>query len=825
MTNSAAVSCDLCVPTSDVPGIGMDRPRSAYTGTPQGPDIRDAPSEAPMALTLLHQPTIPLPTTSLVGRDTELARVLALLADPAVRLVTLTGPGGVGKTRLALQIAHDIDPDIAGEVHFVALASARDASQALPAIAREIGLSQIAALPLENAIAAAIGDRRMLLILDNAEQVAEHLTPLATLLASCRNLTILVTSRVMLRLSAEVVSPIDPLPTTSDSASTIAPATMLFIERARAVRPDLPLTPPDIAAIDEICRDLDGLPLAIELAAARARFLSPTALRARLSERLQVLTGGPRDAPERHQTLRATLEWSHDLLGPAERTLFRRLAIFENGAPYDAVAPVCGDDLDADVDETLAALADHSLVRIFDRPETGPRVRMLHTIREFAHDRLVESGELEATRQRHADWFASLVLSTPRSAWRTGTPELRASTLRFQPDAENFGAMLPALLDAGREADAVCAVGGLVPFWMELGRLRDARSWTRHVASLAEAAPVEAQGHFHYMAAVASFTDNELEQARMHGERALAIAGSTGDLRLTANVQNLLGQIAWRLGDPAEGERLQRASIATSLEIPGGQGTALFTSLLGLMMAERGSLSEAEALLEQSTPAIERERPDAMHLAQGAMAYLRLRQGDAERAAEALGRSLEFHSNLPYHQPTSLVERLVHASWLATVLRLDREGARLFGAAEGLGARIGLAVDSACEVGAAEARAALLGRLPAEDHAAEVAAGKGLAIPDAIALAREVVRHRQEPDHEEPDPERDTLGLTGRQLDVLRLLAEGKSNPAIAEALFISERTVTTHLTRIYDRLDVATRTEAIARATQLGLVGAPAAP
>ncbi len=775
-----------------------------------------------MALTLLHQPSVPLPTTSLVGRDAELERLLGMLADPATRLVTLTGPGGVGKTRLALQVAHDIDPDVAGEVHFVTLAATTSAEQVLPAIAREIGLGQIAALPLERAIAVAIGDRPLLLIIDNAEHVAEHLTPLASLLTSCRNLKILVTSRVMLRLSAEVVLPIEPLSTAGSAGSRIAPATTLFIERARSVRPDLPLAPTDIEAIDAICSDLDGLPLAIELAAARTRFLSPVALRARLGERLRVLTGGPRDAPERHQTLRATLEWSHDLLGPAERTLFRRLAIFENGAPYDAVAPVCGEDLGADVDETLAALADHSLVRIFDRPETGPRVRMLHTIRDFAMDALVASGERETVGRAHAGWFAGLILSTPATTWRTGTPELRESTLRFMPDAENFAAMLPRQFETGPDADTVRVVAGLVPFWVELGQLRDAREWARRVTPMIDTVPEADRLQVHYMAASIAFASDAVAEARDHGEQALALAESHGNKRMIANVQNLLGQLAWHRGDPDEGERLQRAAIATSRELGGGDaGAALFTSMMAVRLAERGALDEAETLLEETLPIIERGRPEAMPLALGAMAYLRLLQRDPDRAAPSLEASLAFHDESPYRQPATLVERLLHVAWLATMRQLDCEAARLYGAAEALGDRIGLTVESACEMGATEVRRALRDHLDSNAFGAEVSAGRSLSIPDAIDLAIAVARHRPEPVTEEPI---DTIGLTDRQLDVLRLLAEGRSNPAIAEALFISERTVTTHLTRIYDRLDVSTRTEAVARATQLGLVGTSAA-
>jgi DNA-binding CsgD family transcriptional regulator len=245
--------------------------------------------------------------------------------------------------------------------------------------------------------------------------------------------------------------------------------------------------------------------------------------------------------------------------------------------------------------------------------------------------------------------------------------------------------------------------------------------------------------------------------------------------------------------------------------------------MLALRMAEHGSLEAAETLLEETLPIIERGRPEAMPLAQGAMAYLRLLQGDPDGAAAFLEASLAVHREPPYRQPATLVERLLHAAWLATMRRLDREGARLYGAAEALAGRIGLPVESACEVGAAEARAALEGRLDPDTLAVERAAGRALGIPDAIALALQIAHERPEAVAAEPGAARDTYGLTDRQLDVLRLLAEGKSNPAIAEALFISERTVTTHLTRIYDRLGVATRTEAVARATQLGLVGAPA--
>ena len=401
---------------------------------------------------------IPVPSTSFVGRSDELARLSALLKRPDVRLVTLTGPGGVGETRLAIQIAHELDRDVVGEIHLVMLASAPNTAAVQTAIARALGISQVGPSPLVGPITGVIGDRSLLLILDNAEQVAQHLTFLSRLLGACPGLRIMVTSRVMLRLSAEHVFPVDPLSTVSQGERELAPATVLFIERARAVQPDLSLTSEDIRAIDDICGHIDGLPLAIELAAARTRFLSPIALRDRLSERLQLLVGGPRDAPERHRTLRATLTWSHDLLSTEERLLFRRLAIFEHSGPYDAVDAVCNatGDLGSDVEELLAALVDHSLVRMYDTPSTGPRVRMLHTIREFAHEQLALSGELDAMRQAHATWFAALVIRTPSETWRTGTPELRTWTMRHLPDIDNFSRTFTSLKWTGRTLEQPC---------------------------------------------------------------------------------------------------------------------------------------------------------------------------------------------------------------------------------------------------------------------------------------------------------------------------------------------------------------------------------
>lgn len=774
-----------------------------------------------MASLALDQHHVPLPSTSLVGRSNELARIVEMLVRPDVRLVTLTGPGGVGKTRLALQVAHDIDRELSGEVHLVLLANAPDAGAILPAIARVLGDSQVESMPLERHIADTIGDHRMLLILDNAEQVAEHMTVISTLLQACPNLTVLVTSRVMLRLSAEHVFPVEPLPTAVSSRNDLAPATSLFIERARAVHPDLPLEPDDIEAIDNICRALDGLPLAIELAAARTRFLSPIALQDRLAERLPILVGGPRDAPERHQTLRATLTWSHDLLSDEERMLFRRLAVFRNSAPYDAVEPVCNADgaLDNRTEELLTSLIDHSLVRIVDRPAIGTRVRLLHTIREFAQEQLDGSGEADLLADAHARWFARLVTDQPEATWRTGTPELREWTTRHEPDLDNLNAALELLRHGEEKGLAVQMLNGLVSFWLELGQTRDARAWTQHLLPYVENLSPDVQAGYFYMAAIMAMVYDELDEALSHARQSLALGEEVRDARFVANCQNLVGTLLWTMGDAEEGERLKRAAVETMRSTGDGLGGAMFIAQMGEHYVESGVYDRAEELIREALPDIEQYRFDAAALFRGTLVPLAIRRGALDEAGELLEASLIYHREPPHRQPFAMAERLCDTARLASMRGLPQLGARLFGAAVPIFERGGLTQHTTRGRIVTPVRQELEGILGTEKLEREVAAGKRMSIANAIELALDIACMRTEQTHGEPKQPTDIDdGLTDRQREVLRLLAEGKSNAVIAEALFISDRTVTTHLTRIYDRLGVTTRSEAIARANQIGL-------
>jgi predicted ATPase/DNA-binding CsgD family transcriptional regulator len=774
------------------------------------------------AIAMDNQP-VPLPTTSLVGRDDELARLLGLLGRPDARLITLAGPGGVGKTRLALQAIHDIDEHVTGPARLVLLANVTDGADVLPAITRALGIPTPGNASLDDELASGIGDRAMLLVLDNVEQVSDHLTFLANLIARCPRLTILVTSRVMLHLSGEHVFTLDPLPTASPGLDQLAPATALFVDRARLVKPDLQLTDENIRAIDDICRRVDGLPLAIELAAARTRFLSPTAMRDRLGERLPMLVGGPRDAPERHRTIRATLEWSHDLLDDDERRLFRRLAVAINGIPYDAVEPIANfnGDLDVRVDALLAELIDHSLARVEDSPETGPRVRLLHTVREFAMEQLEQSGEMDAALRAHARWYADLVISTPATTWRTGSAEIRAWTRRHFADLPTFYAVLDHLLQAGEGATAVRMAAQLTSFWLEMGQLHEAHAWIERCRPYVDQVPTADQARFYRMAGIAYLNVDRVDPARDLLQRSLELGRDLDDPLSIANGYNLLGMLEWLHGDPAEGERLQRAAISTMREAGDELGAAMFIGQLGERLVEDGQPERAAPLFEEALPVISRDREDALPLLYGSIGYMHLRTRDLERAGADLRRSLRYHQAPPHQRPDMLSMVLMLAAELAGHKGLAGDGARLLGASLRLVDDIGFKLNRKSQDDVDLAESVIRAGIDADHFDQAFVEGRQMGIPAAIDLAIAVCAAPAttpgQPAGQPADAPDDDL--TPREREVLILLAAGKSNSEIADELFISQRTVTTHLTRLYAKLEVGSRTAAISAALRLGIV------
>src|SRR5215207_8989962 len=374
-------------------------------------------SEFPPLKTLdIRRNNLPAQPTPLVGRERELEEALALLRASHVRLLTFTGPGGTGKTRLGLQAAAELTDEFEDGVFFVALAAIADPTLVAPAITRTLGLAESGNQTAEELLEGYLRDRQVLLVLDNFEQVLESASLLDALLSAAPGLKVLATSRTALRLYGEHEFPVPPL-SLPDIASlppvehlTRYEAVRLFVDRARAIRPDFSLTEENAPAVIEICSRLDGLPLAIELAAARIKLLPPQAMLSRLGNRLKLLTGGARNLPERQRTLRNAIAWSHEMLDEGEKTLFARLAVFSGGSTLEAIEAVCDAEGDLPVDalDGVSSLLDKSLLRQEEGLEGEPRFAMLETIREYAREELEESGDAEEVKRAHAEYFLAL---------------------------------------------------------------------------------------------------------------------------------------------------------------------------------------------------------------------------------------------------------------------------------------------------------------------------------------------------------------------------------------------------------------------------------
>jgi predicted ATPase/class 3 adenylate cyclase len=454
----------------------------------------ELPADFPPLRTLdVYRHNLPSQPTPLIGREREAEEVCALLRRAGTRLVTLLGPGGIGKTRLALQVAAELLDDAPDGVTFVSLAPVREAEQVVGALAQALGLHEVRGIEPLAQVTAALAPRRALLVLDNCEQVAEAAPLVAALLAAAPTVRVLATSRAPLRLQGEQEYVVPPL-ALADTRSlpplerlTQIEAVRLFLERAQAVRPDFQVTAENAPLIAEICARLDGLPLAIELAAARTKLFAPRALLARLDKRLTLLRGGARDLPARQQTLAGAIAWSYDLLDAAEQVLFARLGVFVDGCTLEAAEAVLGDDGDdpealagviptAEVLERLAILVDRSLVKRVDGAEGTPRFMLLETIREFALERLETSGEGELIRGRHAQWVRTLV--------EAADPNLRGPEQliwyhRLDAEQSNIRAALRWCFGGGDAATGVGVAAAAWWYWFTRSDIREGYLWLR----------------------------------------------------------------------------------------------------------------------------------------------------------------------------------------------------------------------------------------------------------------------------------------------------------------------------------------------------------
>ncbi|HMG64439.1 MAG TPA: DUF4062 domain-containing protein [Streptosporangiaceae bacterium] len=543
------VETDLAVLLSE--RFALSRPQRGAT----------AGDEVPLAGAL------PVPPTPLVGRERDVAAVVALMGSGGVRLVTLTGPGGSGKSRLAVDAAGQLQPGFADGVRFIELASVPSPDLVPAAIAAGLGLNTSGGR-LRTDLMSYLSPRRLLLALDNFEQVADAAPLLAELLAAAPGLKMLVTSRRMLRLSGEYEFPVPPLPvppaaTAGDDEQAGRYASVrLFTERAQAVAPGFTLTGQNAGTVAEICRRLDGLPLAIELAAARIRLLPPKALLAMLSDRMGVLTGGPRDAPERQRTLLNTLDWSFALLSPGEQAMFARLGVFAGPFGLPAVEAVCGDagipgpgEPPGPLLDTLNVLLDSSLVQPETR-EDQPRFGLLETIREYALGRLRDSGAWQEAHDRHAAYFAAL--ATPTESELRGEGQL-AWLNRLATESGNLSAALSWLMDQGRLNEALTFIWTTWRFWFMRGHVGEiARHGEKFLASRQEMAPRE-RALALSGAGFTLLTDGEPGKAQPTFERSLRLFSETGDLLDGALAAAALGHVLASQHDERAGEALEQA--------------------------------------------------------------------------------------------------------------------------------------------------------------------------------------------------------------------------------------------------------------------------
>jgi predicted ATPase len=512
----------------------------------------------------LNQSNLPVQPTPFVGREKELGEVLGLLGRGNLRLLTLTGPGGSGKTRIAVQAAAEVVEAYEHGVWWVGLQAVQDADLVLPAIASTLGAS--------GDLSAHVGTKQMLLLLDNLEQVVAAAPALGELLAACPNLRLLVTSREPLHLAAEQEYAVPPF--------VEQEAVGFFLARARAVRADFA----DDGTVLPICRRLDYLPLALELAAARVKALSPARILERLEQSLPLLIGGPRDAPERQQTLRATIEWSHGLLLAEEQQLFRRLAVFSGGWGAEAAEDVCGTDLDG-----LQSLVDKSLIR-FDYE----RYSMLETIREFSLERLSESGEADTIRRRHAEFFLALAESANMSA--EGDYGRRYDVL--PPEQDNLRAAIDWLLAAGEIALGLRFAVALENFWV----ITDAFEGMRRFEALLEAGgDVEPLLRARALRCYggSSQVAGKNEQAARAYEESLALFRAEDDEQGVAVLLHRLGLIALSL-DNSEGRELLKESLGMFRRIGSRRGEGEAIGALGYLERSEGNLEGALALFEES---------------------------------------------------------------------------------------------------------------------------------------------------------------------------------------------------------------------------------
>ncbi len=824
---------------------------------------------------------LPVLAGRLIGRQTEIAAAGRLLARPDVRLLTLTGAGGVGKTRLALEIAAQLTGP-ARETYFVPLAPIRDPGLVASAIAQALGLQESQGHPILEYLKRYLHGRSALLVLDNFEQVSAAALVLSELLSACPQLKLLVTSRASLHIYSEHEFAVPPLglPTLHHRAGPVdlaqSPAVALFVERAQAARFDFALTAENAGAVSEICIRLDGLPLAIELAAARIKLLPAQALLARLrgtdqGAGLQLLVSGARDLPARQQTIRNTVAWSYDLLDGVEQRLFQQLAVFVGGCTLEAAEAVCGATASGDVLTGIASLIDKNLLYQPPQPPgRDPPIRMLETIREYAVERLGESGELTTLQRAHAAYY--LQMAEQAEAGLHGAQQDRWLG-RLDDAHDNMRAALQWAGDHNESESLLRLSSALSWYWFLRGYLAEGRRWLEQaVAQAAPLPPSRARAKALCSLSDLTRTQSNFETARLFAEESVALFRALGDQQGLAQALNNLGIVTkhqrhfalaqaqfeeslaagraagaawetalalWNLGDLANAENhydlaLQQLSESLALFRALGDKWGMAQALNSLGEAARclGDYGQAGAFYAESLGLFQqldnRWRVGAVLHNLGHIAQL---HGDSTQALALFRESLTIYRELGHIAGMSAC--LAGLGGVAAAQGQLPLAAWLLAASKGRFESLGISLLSADRLQNERNLALVQAQLDTESFAAAWAAGHAATLEQALALAQQVAVASRPAPSAPPGPtpsgpaathEADQVPATGseagggakhteltaREVEVLRLAAEGLTYAQMGQRLVVSRRTVDAHLRSIYTKLGVTSRSAAV---------------